>query len=319
MKFNKPALSLPQQLQKWKSRGLAIPDANRALHFLRFIGYYRLSAYALQYQQLSLPDKPFQPGTSFEDILKLYVFDRELRLVVMDAIERIEVAFRICLVNEMSVGHGPHWFMDTKHFKPPPSRPTPGPFFDHTKFLDKVDEELGIPRMAKSPMRPHNEVFINHYYTKYGDPYLPPAWMVFEVLPMGRMSQVFANLRDVNDRAAVAAPFGVDEQVLQSWLHCLSYVRNVCAHHRRLWNLQLVIKPTIAKKLVALVPVKDRFYALAVIVHYMLGITAPKSRWHERLSHLLETRPVADLGTMGFPATWRSEPFWGFCKEDFTI
>ena len=172
---------------------------------------------------------------------------------------------------------------------------------------------------ADAPARPHNEVFINHYYAKYGDPYLPPGWMVFEVLAMGRMSQVFANLRDVKDRNAIASPFGIDEQVLQSWLHCLSYVRNVCAHHRRLWNLQLVIKPIIAKKHAGLVAVRDRFYAVAVILHYLLGIVAPKSRWHERLACLIESHPVANIKSMGFPATWQAEPFWGLAKEDFTI
>ena len=71
MKFNKPPLTVPQHLQKWASRGLLIPSPDRAAHFLRFIGYYRLSAYALPFQQPALPDKPFQPGTSFENILRL--------------------------------------------------------------------------------------------------------------------------------------------------------------------------------------------------------------------------------------------------------
>lgn len=321
MKFSKPALTLPEQLQKWQSRGLLVADANRALHYLRFIGYYRFSAYTLPFQDQdpTHPDKHFKAGTTFEQVLQVYVFDRELRLLVLDAIERVEGGVRTCLVNEMSVKHGAHWFMEARLFKPPPPRPSGVPYFDHSKFLDKLDEELGIPPTGKAPARPHNEVFINHYYWKYGDPYLPPAWMVFEVLPMGRMSQVFAFLRDVNDRAVVAAPFGVDEQVLQSWLHCLSYVRNVCAHHRRLWNLQLVIKPTIAKKLATLVPVKDQFHALAVILHYLLGIAAPNSSWHERLVRLMDAHPAADPAMMGFPAKWRTEPFWGFSTEDFTI
>ena len=102
MTFDKPPLTLEQQLDKWQSRGLVVPDTTKALHYLRFIGYYRQSAHALPVQQLSAPDKPFRAGTSFEDLLGLYVFYRELRLVVMDAIERIAVAFRICLVKEMS-------------------------------------------------------------------------------------------------------------------------------------------------------------------------------------------------------------------------
>jgi len=106
---------------------------------------------------------------------------------------------------------------------------------------------------------------------------------------------------------------------LQNWLHCLSYVRNLCAHHRRLWNLQLVIKPVIAKKLAHLVPVKDRFYAVAVILHSLLGIAVHKSTWHLRLAALLEAHPVADLKAMEFPPEWKSEPFWGLTKSDYEI
>ena len=225
MKFDKPALTLDQQLEKWQSRGLTIPDPAKALHYLEHIGYYRFSAYALPFQDPGHPDKHFRPGTTFEMVLSLYVFDRELRLLVMDVMERIEVAVRAHIVNEMSIRYGPHWFMETTYFKSLPPRPLTKHHFDHDEFLDKIDEELGIPKMAKTPSAPHNEVFINHYYRKYGDPYLPPAWMVFEVLSMNRMSHVFANLADPADRNRIACHFGVDEQVLQKWLHCLSHVR----------------------------------------------------------------------------------------------
>lgn len=310
MKFTKPPLTPAQQLAKWQSRGLAVRDVGKALHYLQFIGYYRFSAYTLPFQDKAHHDKHFRPGTTFEQVMTLYVFDRELRLLVLDAIERVEVAVRTRLVNEMSTRHGAHWFMDSRHF-------CAG--FDHNGFLDKIDKELGIAPTGKRPSRQHNEVFINHYYAKYTSPDLPPAWMVFEVLPLGTMSLVLANLANVADRKAVALPFGVDERVLTSWLHCLSYIRNVCAHHSRLWNRQLVIKPLVAKKHAALVPVRDRFYAVAVMLHYLLGVTAPKSSWHERLAKLAEGQPAANLQIMGFPVGWKAEPFWGFSAEDFTI
>ena len=114
MKFAKPPLPLPQQLAKWQSRGLVVNDAAKALHYLRFIGYYRFSAYTLPFQNPAHHDKHFKPATTFERVLSLYVFDRELRLVVMDAIERVEVAVRSCVVNELCLRHGAHWFMDQK-------------------------------------------------------------------------------------------------------------------------------------------------------------------------------------------------------------
>ena len=123
-----------------------------ALHYLQFIGYYRFSAYRLPFQTLAVPDKPFAAGTTFEQVLSLYVFYRELRLLVMDAIERVEVAVRSSMVNHMCLKHGAHWFMNARHFKalPFPSGARMARGFDHSKFLDKIDEELGIRPGAKT-------------------------------------------------------------------------------------------------------------------------------------------------------------------------
>jgi abortive infection bacteriophage resistance protein len=320
VKFLKPALSLFQQLQKWEARGLGVSNNASALHYLQHIGYYRLSAYALPFQQSSLPDKPFRAGSSFEDILNLYVFDRELRLLVIDAIERIEVAVRSSLTNHLCIKHGPHWFTDATQFKPHifgSSGKVIG--FDHTKLLDQIDKELGIAPSAKKPMRPHNEVFINHYFSKYTDPYLPPAWMVFELVSLGTLSLVFANLKDAKDRSAIALPFAVDEKVLITWLHSLSYLRNLCAHHGRLWNRQLVIKPLVAKKHTGFLKSNDRFYAMAVVLWDLLRVVAPQSIWNQRLAELLGQFPAVPSAAMGFPANWKDEPFWNLTPIEFNI
>ncbi len=305
MKFAKPALTIGQQVAKLQSRGLHVPNLAEAEHYLRYIGYYRLSAYALPLQQGGLADKPFKPGVRFENILDLYRFDRELRLLVMDGVERIEVAARSVIVNEMSVRHGPHWYMDAVHFNPA------SPRFKHHELLNRIDKEFTIPAGGRNPVRPHHEVFINHYFNKYSSPYLPPVWMVAETLTLGTWSQIFENLRVTGERKAIAAHFGVDEQILRNWLHALTYLRNLCAHHSRLWNRQTVIKIQIAKKHRAFLKTNDRFYAFAVIIHDLMGHIAPHTAWHQRLDQLLKNHPFADPSAMGFPNQWRAEPFWG--------
>lgn len=309
MKFQKPALAFSDLLQKWRGRGLEILDPVEAEHYLRFIGYYRLSAYALPLQDKSSPppcksDKPFKPGTTFENILNLYRFDRELRLLFMDAIERIEVAVRACIVHAMSLRHGPHWFMDPAHFNPSAFR------FKHHQLLDRIDHELKIGSMAKTPAKPHHEVFINHYYTKYTDPYLPPAWMIAETLTLGTWSLMFENLRVTSERKAIAAALRTDEQVLRNWLHALTYVRNLCAHHSRLWNRQFVIKPIVAKRHAGFLCANDRCYAMAVITEDLLRTVAPGTSWGQRLATLLQSHPFVDPAAMGFPRGWEKEPFW---------
>jgi abortive infection bacteriophage resistance protein len=309
MKFEKPALPIPELLGKWRDRGLQIQDASEAEHYLRFIGYYRLSAYALPLQESVASvdagvDKPFKVGASFGDILNLYRFDRELRLLFMDAIERIEVAVRTCIVNEMSLAHGPHWFMDAVHFNPNARR------FKHHQFLDLVDKELKIANGSKSPHKPHHEVFINHYYDTYTEPYLPPAWMIAETLTLGTWSQIFENLRVTEKRKAIAYPLQTDERVLRNWLHALTYLRNLCAHHSRLWNRKLVIKPVITNRHAPFLKANDRCYSMAVVAEDLLRIIAPGTSWAQRLHHLLASHPYADPAAMGFPVGWESEPFW---------
>ncbi|MHB1348730.1 MAG: Abi family protein [Desulfobulbaceae bacterium] len=113
--FNKPSLSIPEHIDQWRKRGLLIPDRSRAERYLSVISYYRLSAYSLPFQTGN-PDDQFKPGCEFEDILGLYVFDRQLRLLILDAIERIEVALRTRMTNVLATHHGPHAYLDPNVF-----------------------------------------------------------------------------------------------------------------------------------------------------------------------------------------------------------
>ncbi len=98
MRFTKPPLTIEDQLTKLRCRGLVIGDEETARWALRRLGYYRLAAYTLPFQQDRLPDKPFHAGTTLSQVLALYTFDRELRLLVLDAIERVEVVLRTSMV-----------------------------------------------------------------------------------------------------------------------------------------------------------------------------------------------------------------------------
>lgn len=195
--------------------------------------------------------------------------------------------------------------MDPVHFNPSAFR------FKHHQLIDRIDNELKIGSRAKTPAKPHHEVFINHYFTKYTDPYLPPAWMIAETLTLGTWSLIFENLRVTAERKAIAAPLRTDEQLLRNWLHALTYLRNLCAHHSRLWNRQFVIKPLIAKRHASFLLANDRCYAMAVVVEDLLRTVAPGTLWALRLRELLAANPFADPVAMGFPDTWENEPFWG--------
>ena len=207
---------------------------------------------------------------------------------------------RTCIVNKMSERYGPHWFMDPNHFKAVRTS------FKHDQFINNLTKDL---KKAKSP-RGHSEVFINHYYAKYDDPMLPPAWMIAETLTLGTWSIIFENIEISADRKAIARHLKTDEQILKNWLHVLTYLRNLCAHHSRLWNRLFVIKPRIAKRHESFLQSNERCYAMAVIVEDLLRTIAPGTTWGRRLHHLLMNHPFVNPVAMGFPLDWSDESFW---------
>lgn len=114
MKFNKPAKSFEEQLDLLIERGMQAPDRTKAIHYLTHINYYRLEAYWLPYEISRNPHR-FANNTSFDAILSHYLFDRELRLHLLDAIERLEVSFRTQWAYHMSHAYGPHGYLVNKH------------------------------------------------------------------------------------------------------------------------------------------------------------------------------------------------------------
>jgi abortive infection bacteriophage resistance protein len=296
--FPKAPASIPQLLAKLEGRGLAIPDPVQATHHLKFIGYYRLSAYMLPFQHQGAGEDrhQFQPGASMGEILDLYAFDRKLRLLVMDALERTEVAVRAAISDHMSLPYGGLWFQDPKRFKPG---------FDHPGFLTRLKSEIGHePRDAN-----RRHVHIRHYYDTYDTPDMPPSWMVFEALPFGVISRTFAYLPDA-DRKAIAANFRMDDRVLHSVLHALSYLRNLCAHHARIWNRVFTIKPIIPRRLKALNAGNHQFYGLAVLLQDLLTTIVPNPCWSLALSVLLDQHPQVQEAALGFQPDWRGASHW---------
>ena len=277
---------------------MVVADADAARHHLAHINYYRLRAYWLPDE---IPadqdgDHAFIPGTQLETILDLYTFDRKLRLLVMDAIERIEVSLRTRWAHVLSLRYGPHGYMDAAHFRKPQQ---------HEKCMEKLRMEL----------QHSHETFVTHYRGAYSEPELPPAWAVCEVLTFGQLSLWYQNIADGAVRVEIAEAYGLDEQIIKSFAHHLAYVRNVCAHHSRLWNRELTIGmklPTNPEWLSAVFHMEKpkRLYNTLVILAYMLDIVSPLSQWRSQLLALLGQHPKVDLVAMGFPDDWRLSAIW---------
>ena len=188
MIFAKPALDISAQIALLEARGLAVPDHARAAHFLRYISYYRLRTYWMTLGASATPGQAhgFVAGASFEDVLNLYIFDRQLRLLMIDAIERVEVAVRGVWAHQMAIRYGSHGYLD-------PGLYANAQFFARglTAFEDQFDRS--------------RDAFILHYKRKYTAPKLPPVWMAAEILVVWAAFQMVENLRAQRRSASAGA------------------------------------------------------------------------------------------------------------------
>ncbi|NBC82871.1 MAG: Abi family protein [Bacteroidetes bacterium] len=297
MRYTKPPLSIPEQIARLKSRGLKFKDENQAAHYLSNVSYYRIRAYTYPFQDNDNPEHPFIKEVSFEEIMELYVFDRRLRILLFNAIEKIEVALRTKIVYEFSIKHGSHWFEDSRMYRN-------AHFFN--KNINTLYEEVDRS----------TETFIEHYQSTYASPKYPPAWMSLEVISLGLLSKIFSNLRQGPEKKKVTTEFGLTNPIiLESWIHALANLRNLCAHHSRIWNRRFTIKPklpynTIYPFLNAQNIYDNKLYAQLSCINYILRIISPFTSYVSDLKSLIRTCNLLILKDMGFPDDWEKEKIW---------
>ncbi|MDG4868526.1 Abi family protein [Guyparkeria sp. 1SP6A2] len=310
--FHKPPHSIDQQIQTLRERGLQIPDEERARRYLQNISYFRLSAYTRPFYRPDLAEHRFIDGTSFDDVLRLYIFDRELRLLLLDAIERLEVSLRAQVTNTLAEHHGPHGYLDP------------------AVFHDRYNHEWLLAKLETAANGRDIETFLSHYRSKYtGAPTQPPIWMAVELLTFKEVSTLFAHLRYSADTQRLESHFRWKYPVLRSWFRSLSDLRNVCAHHGRVWNREFGSRPEMPRKITgpwprvpASIPSgsethpeqridpRRRLYLQIVVIETLMSVVSPGSGWVERLLRLLEHYPEFSRPHMGFPDDWLEDSFW---------
>jgi abortive infection bacteriophage resistance protein len=295
--FVKPALSINDQVNLLIARGLVVGNPAAAEHALQHISYYRLRAYWLYFEtDPQNPNHPLRAGTTLDQIIALYEFDRKLRLLLLDAIERIEIAARGSWAYRMAMAHGSHGYLK------------PSLYRERKQFDSNYRNLVGDIERSK-------ETFIEHYKETYDDPVMPPVWMAAELMTLGLLSKWQNGLAKRADVVAIARPFQLDHKVYLGFIHHLATIRNSCAHHGRVWNRRLTVTtptPAAPPDLAATVQgaADRRIYVTLAIVIHILRIVSPGSDWKNRLIDLLNSHPTNDLGAMGFPADWSVRPLW---------
>lgn len=250
-------------------------------------------------------------------IQALYVFDRKLRLLVFDAIERIEIGLRTQIIYQLSLKYGSHWHDRPEIFK------CKSKYIKRTGRTINIDIFQVLQQHIQALLASNNaEVFIKHYKTQYDNPTTPPSWMSVETLYFSHLSQICENLRQRTDQTSIASHFDLPPAIFNSWLHTINYVRNICAHHGRLWNRTFKVVPEKLHQSKSNVKnwitdperaKRSKVYYFLCVVNYLLQTVNPTSDFKNRLIKLISDYPNVNLSEMGFPKHWQQEAMWKIC------
>ncbi|MGZ8183063.1 MAG: Abi family protein [Methylobacter sp.] len=328
--FTKPAIDVAQQIQLLKDRGLIIKDEYRAALFLEAVSFFRLTPYMRPFQNYGDSQHHFKADVGFRQISQLYEFDRRLRLLVMDAIERAEVATRARISTHMGPSYGAHWYLEKHLFKN---------HYDHARLIDTINEKQQKDQLnyrkecaridnlkqaddthkAKLKQRRAQESYARHYPLTYCQPAYMPGWAMFEELTLGDLSHLYKGLANDADKKAIAKSLGISAPLFESWLHTLTTIRNICAHHGRLWNRELGIKPEKPKSTNLVWPQylkhdnpHTRIAVVLAILHHLMQQVSPNTRWHHRIIELFSEFKEIPLYAMGLKDNWQEDVFWKF-------
>jgi abortive infection bacteriophage resistance protein len=302
MRYTKPALGFEQQAELLIKRGLIVDKKEDLIDFLSRVNYYRLSGYSYTFKVIDPDDgkEAFIKGTTFEVIKNRYEFDRRLRILLMTAIERIEVAIlRTRFVECHALKYGPFGYSEQRNYDPHFSTA------DFIKLLSDIQQDE-----TRS-----NEEFIKRYRSKYSEEKYLPLWMAVEVMSFGQIFTLYRK-SDNSIKKTISKQFGLFPPVMDSWLHTFNYVRNACAHHVRLWNRPLPIAPKLPDKKhdpswYSPTPISNtHIFGVLSLVHYLIGEIDPSINWKASVHNLFSDFPDIPRNMMGFAEDWENHQLW---------
>lgn len=313
LKDLKPFKDYQELAQLLIDRGMDVPDEARAVRKLSQVGYYRLSGfwYACRTQAAgsNKPLESFLPGTCFDRIFELYLFDKRLRLLFLDAIERIEVSLKTRLAHELgrldSQAHHNPDFINPKQLKS----------YVHRGVMRNAWDEWS--RRQQDELDRCREDFIQWHKTTARP---VPVWVAVEAWSLGTVSKWFELLKRGHQNR-IARHFGVSNPaLLVRWLQAITTLRNRCAHHSRIWNqternaLGLPVgvdADALFFKVYGSFDAVERkkIFMLACIIWYLVRSVGPSSDWFDRFMIELQRMPGLPCDgyeEMGVPKAFRS-------------
>ena len=296
VRYNKPWLSVSDQVAQLISRGLTVSDISAAEAFIQHTSYYRFSGYCLAFEDSR---HAFTKGTTFEAIRTAYEFDAKLRDLFREATELIEVDLRSAVAHSFGKRHGAFGHIDSGNFHSN---------FKHAKWHQNLEQET----------KRSSEIFVNHFRVSYREFPDLPIWAATEVMSFGALSRMISGLWK-RDRKEIANQYSLSPKQLSSIVHHFVYVRNLCAHHCRLWDRRLTIKadlPNGSEWQPPEVLSNERIWSTLLLVRWILQrnthFSDISTQWRDKVSELVKSPPgVKDPNLqMGLPPNWEAHSIW---------
>ncbi|MDR1526588.1 MAG: Abi family protein [Dysgonamonadaceae bacterium] len=298
MPVNQDSRTIAEQIALLKSRGMLLKDEQKAAFYLNHISYFRLKSYWRDMQP-DCTNHIFAPNSCFEDVIARYNFDRQLRLILFDAIEFIEIALRTKLIYHLSQSYGGLWYLNDNLV------------IDNEKYAELLADLQN--EFARS-----GEDFAKDFRRKHPTD-TPDVWLILEVATFGTLSKIYNNLQhQLPAKSAIANEFGLNSvNDLISWLAAISYMRNVIAHHSRIFGRDILKRPIMPRSprnqwlQYKVTPVQEKkpFVVISTMV-YLCNAINPDNEIKNKLLALFAAYPEIPIYKMGFFNNWQHEPLW---------
>lgn len=295
MKYDKKPKTIDESIELLIERKLLIDNTERAKKYLSTIGYFRLTGYMFHLQSKD-GNHTFDGKTSFNDIINLYKFDKELRAIFLEYLERIEICLRAKLTNTYSLKYGFLWYANKD-------------LFQDDKTYEEINNE--IRKEFENP----KERFLKSFKNRYVDD-LPPSNMALETLSLGKLSRLYKGLKNDELKIGIASEFNLISSILSSFLIYLSHVRNICAHHSRLWNKKITVDRPIMPnrkeykfKGTNFEDTNTTVYGIISILNRLLSSFNNDNNFTSKVEKLIKDYNI-NPRLMGFPDDWENNANW---------
>lgn len=251
----KQATTIDEQIKLLKTRGMAVPDEDKAKEILMDIGFYRLGFYAFPFEKsfpsLTNRSHEYKPDSTFTDVVELYYFDYDLRKILTYYLNRIEINLRTYITYTISNHYkeSPTWFVD-----PSIMRPT---------YI--ADFESKVYRTIRE-----NPV-IKRHHSRYKDHYAP-AWKTMEFMTLGNICSLFNNLKDDNLKEQIARHYKCGLGIFLNYLETIRVIRNTCAHGGCIYNISLAKSIKSSPQVPISGAERHNIRGIIRVISFMIGI-----------------------------------------------